>query len=212
MPTPLKMVGLFAGIGGIELGFASALGAGVETSLLCEWWDPAKAVLGARFPGVDLHPDVRELKSLPAGVDVLAAGFPCTDLSQAGRTAGITGEQSGLVSHVFEMLRLSQVAGRRLPWLMIENVPNMLALDGGKAMAYLVSELEALGYRWAYRVVDSRFTGVPQRRRRVILLASQSEDPRPVLFGEDAGPRDESALADSAFGFYWTEGLSLIHI
>ena len=52
------------------------------------------------------------------------------------------------------MLRLSQVAGRRLPWLMIENVPNMLALDGGKAMAYLVSELEALGYRWAYRVVD----------------------------------------------------------
>ena len=206
MPTPLKMVGLFAGIGGIELGFTSALGAGVETSLLCEWWDPAKAVLAARFPGVDLHPDVRELKSLPTGVDVLAAGFPCTDLSQAGRTAGITGKQSGLVSHVFEMLRLSQLAGRRLPWLMIENVPNMLALDGGKAMAYLVAELEALGYRWAYRVVDSRFTGVPQRRRRVILLASQSEDPRPVLFGEDAGPRDESALADSAFGFYWTEG------
>ena len=92
MPTPLKMVGLFAGIGGIELGFTSALGAGVETSLLCEWWDPAKAVLAARFPGVDLHPDVRELKSLPTGVDVLAAGFPCTDLSQAGRTAGITGK------------------------------------------------------------------------------------------------------------------------
>lgn len=202
----MRIAGLFAGIGGIELGFHRALGAAAKTDLLCEWWDPAKAVLEHRFPDVELHPDVRELNELPAGIDVLAAGFPCTDLSQAGRTAGITGAQSGLVGHVFDALRLADRAGGSLPWLMVENVPNMLALDKGRAMAYLVAEIESLGYRWAYRVVDSRFSGLPQRRRRVILLASQSEDPRAVLFSEDAGERPEPDYDDDAFGFYWTEG------
>ena len=202
----IRVAGLFAGIGGIELGFQQALGDGVETMLLCEYWDAAQEVLEQRFPGTKIVPDVRDLPKLPRGLDLLAAGFPCTDLSQAGRTAGIGGDASGLVSHVFEALRLVKVAKRRLPWLMIENVPNMLALDKGKAMAYLIEELESLGYRWAYRTVDSRFTGVPQRRRRVILLASVHHDPRSVLFADDAGDRSPEELADNAYGFYWTEG------
>ena len=82
----------------------------------------------------------------------------------------------------------------------------MLALNRGQAMEYLVREIEALGYRWAYRVVDSRFTGVPQRRRRVLLVASVDLDPRQVLFADEAGPRPAEDLADDAFGFYWTEG------
>lgn len=202
----MRIAGLFAGIGGIELGFQRALGAAAKTDVLCESWGPAQAVLRHRFPDVELHPDVRRLHELPAGIDVLAAGFPCTDLSQAGRTAGITGTQSSLVGHVFEVLRLAQHAGGNLPWLLVENVPNMLALDRGKAMAYLVSEMESLGYRWAYRVVDTRFTGLPQRRRRVILVASPSEDPRPVLFADEAGERPADHYRDHAFGFYWTEG------
>jgi len=202
----IRVAGLFAGIGGIERGFHEALGDGVKTVLLCESWDAAQAVLERQFPDTKIHPDVRDLNRLPRGVDVLTAGFPCTDLSQAGRTAGIGGSASGLVAHVFEALRLALDARRRLPWLMIENVPNMLALDKGRAMAYLVHELEALGYRWAYRTVDSRFTGVPQRRRRVILLASTTHDPRTVLFADDAGPRSAEDLVDDAYGFYWTEG------
>lgn len=206
MPTPLKIAGLFAGIGGIELGFQRALPGAVQTELLCEWWQPARTVLAERFPDTEVHPDVRELVDLPAGLDVLAAGFPCTDLSQAGRTAGITGQASSLVSHVFDALRLASTRGERLPWLLIENVPNMLALDRGQAMRYLVSELETLGFRWAYRTVDSRATGVPQRRRRVLLVASRTEDPREVLFADDEGIRPEDDYGDSAFGFYWTEG------
>lgn len=202
----MRIAGLFAGIGGIEQGFHRALGDSVQTELLCEWWQPAQDVLRERFPDVELHPDVRELTDLPRSLELLSAGFPCTDLSQAGRMAGIAGDASGLVSHVFEALRLTATTERRLPWLMIENVPNMLSLDKGKAMAYLVREIEALGYRWAYRVVDSRFTGVPQRRRRVILLASATEDPRRVLFADDAGQRPETDLKADAFGFYWTEG------
>ena len=205
--STFKVAALFAGIGGIELGMQRALGHQVETEMFCEWWEPAQNVLRARFPGVEVHPDVRELKALPSSVNFVTAGFPCTDLSQAGRMAGIGGVNSGLVSHLFEALRAAQ-ASRRLPTLMIENVPNMLALDRGKAMKYLVQELESLGYLWAYRVVDSRFTGVPQRRRRVILIASIDLDPRDILFADDAGDRSVDDLAADAFGFYWTEGRS----
>lgn len=198
-PKSYRIVGLFAGIGGLELGLH---GAGHTATLLCEVWEPAKAVLSGRFPGIEIADDVRTLHMLPDDVEVLAAGFPCTDLSQAGRTAGIRGEQSGLVEHVFRLL--DQHHPR---WLVLENVRNMLPLDRGHAMHYLVSELEHRGYRWAYRVVDSRFTGIPQRRQRVLLVASRTEDPRRVLLSDDAGEPGADHYAANAFGFYWTEGL-----
>lgn len=206
MSASFRVAGLFAGIGGIELGFRNALGSALETTLLCESWEPAKKVLAAKFPGVDLHDDVATLHGIPQNLDLVAAGFPCADLSQAGGAAGIRGEQSGLVAHLFEMLARAEQQNHKLPWLLIENVPNMLALDRGEAMAYLVKELEALGYSWAYRVVDSRFTGVPQRRRRVIMLASRTEDPAPVLFPDVGVELDINSLRSDAFGFYWTEG------
>lgn len=192
------VAGLFAGIGGIERGLEAA---GGHAELLCESWEPAAAVLSNRFPGVPLVGDVTTLRSLPK-VDVVAAGFPCTDLSQAGRTMGIRGEASGLVAEVFRLLR-----GNKVPVVLLENVRNMLVLDGGEAMRYLVAEFEALGYRWAYRLVDSRFTGVPQRRQRVIFVASREIDPRAVLFADDAGAPDQVRYRDDCFGFYWTEGL-----
>jgi DNA (cytosine-5)-methyltransferase 1 len=76
-------------------------------------------------------------------------------------------------------------------------------------MAYLVDELEALGMAWAYRVIDARAFGLPQRRKRVILLASRSEDPRTVLFADDCPLEEPSWNGGSrpACGFYWTEGL-----
>jgi len=206
VPRPLRVVGLFAGIAGLECGFRAALGEGAHPTLLCESWQPARRVLSTHFPDVPLHPDVRDLPGLPSGTDVVTAGFPCTDLSQAGRTAGIGGHQSGLVEHVFAALDRTRPRGSRLPWLVIENVPNMLALDRGRAMHYLVGQLERLGYRWAYRVVDARCTGLPQRRRRVLLVASPAEDPRTVLFADEAGERGGDELADDAFGFSWTEG------
>ncbi|OJV93532.1 MAG: hypothetical protein BGO47_06260 [Microbacterium sp. 67-17] len=200
-----KVAGLFAGIGGVELGLERALGNQIETLTFCEWWEPAQAVLRARFEGVPIDTDVRNMKRLPDGTNLVTAGFPCTDLSQAGRTAGIAGENSGLVVNVFRLLEDTRDRTGRLPTLLIENVPNMLALDRGKAMSYLISEIEQLGYAWAYRVVDSRFTGVPQRRRRVILIASVGFDPKTVLFADDAGDRSDD-FHDDMFGFYWTEG------
>jgi site-specific DNA-cytosine methylase len=144
----LSSVGLFAGIGGIELGLQAA---GHEPRLLCEADRAASAVLSARFPGMPLHGDVRTLGSLPKGTDLVAAGFPCQDLSQAGATAGIGGSRSRLILEVFELLRKAKRARRSVPWLLLENVSFMLRLRRGRAMAVIIAALEDLGYRWACR-------------------------------------------------------------
>ena len=170
--------------------------------MICEIDPGARQVLKRRFE-LDIEPDVRKLKSFPK-VDLVAAGFPCQDLSQAGRTAGIIGKESRLIGEVFKRLG-SRTNGPR--WLLLENVPFMLQLQRGKAMRYLVDELETLGFTWAYRVVNTRAFGIPQRRQRVLLLASRTEDPRPALFGCDAGEESRAFSPDRLCGFYWTEGL-----
>jgi DNA (cytosine-5)-methyltransferase 1 len=197
----LHVAGLFAGVGGLELGFSRA---GHKTDLLCEIEPGAAAVLRHRFPDTPIHDDVSTLKSLPKKTDMIVAGFPCQDLSQAGKTVGIEGSRSGLVGEVFRLVRK-----RRVPWLLLENVPFMLQLSRGRAMEVIVAALEDLGYRWAYRVVNTRAFGLPQRRERVLCVATLDGDPRDVLFADDAGVPEEAPnpLGRLACGFYWTEGV-----
>lgn len=196
----MRVAGLFAGIGGFELGLEQA---GHTSALLCESWAPAQAVLKARFPDAPLHSDIRELSRLPGDIDVIAAGFPCQDLSQAGGAAGIDGARSGLVAEVFRLLDVTPA-----PWVMLENVSFMLHLDRGKALARIVHALEDRGYRWAYRVVNT-LAYLPQRRERVFLVATTTEtDPATVLLADEADePRQITSLDTHAHGFYWTEGI-----
>lgn len=196
----MKVAGLFAGIGGLEAGFAAA---GHRSLMLCEIWEPARAVLAARFPGVPIEADIAQLHALPGDVDLVVGGFPCQDLSQAGRTAGITGKRSGLVGHVFRLLDQN-----RVPWVVLENVSFMLHLDQGRALRTLVEEFEARGYRWAYRVVNS-LAFLPQRRERVLFVATTTDvDPADVLFADDVPvPILQTSLSTHAHGFYWTEGV-----
>jgi len=175
--------------------------AGHDSELLSENWAPAAAVLAARFSGVPNVGDVASLRSLPA-IDLLTAGFPCQDLSQAGRTGGIGGAKSGLVGHVFRLIDET-----RPEWVLLENVSFMLRLDRGRAIETLVSAFEERGYRWAYRVVNS-LSFLPQRRERVFLLASLTEDPADVLMVDEAQPPILATTLDThAHGFYWTEGI-----
>lgn len=161
------------------------------------------AVLEARFPDVPRHRDVADLVNLPSDTELLVGGFPCQDLSQAGRTAGISGERSGLVGHVFRLLDKS-----RTPWVVLENVSFMLHLDKGRAMQTLVEAFEERGYRWAYRVINS-LAFVPQRRERVVFVATTTEtDPATVLLSDEFVHTPSSAqLGSTAHGFYWTEGI-----
>jgi DNA (cytosine-5)-methyltransferase 1 len=195
----MKVAGLFAGIGGFEIGFAET---GHDVVLLSEIATSARAVLTTQFAEVDCHPDVTELRSLPSEVELLTAGFPCQDLSQAGMTAGIDGKRSSLVHHVFRLLDQAPV-----PWVVLENVSFMLRLDRGKALQVIAEAFEERGYRWAYRVVNS-LAFVPQRRERIFLIATRTDlDPAGVLLvDEKASLKNQTALDKHAHGFYWTEG------
>lgn len=199
----MNVAGLFAGIGGLEEGLHRA---GHEASLLCEIDKSAAAVLSEHFPGIRLIHDIRDreriLEALGDNTDLVTAGFPCQDLSQVGRTDGIGGERSGLVEHLFQILRV-----RRVPFVLLENVPFMLKLHRGQAMRYLVGQLADMGYSWAYRVLDTHAFGLPQRRRRVFVLASTEMDPAGLLLSHDEGiPSERKDPNETAYGFYWTEG------
>jgi len=199
-------VSLFSGIGGIEHGLAKH---GFHTRLFCEIDPLARAVLKKNFKKTRFKSDISDLTELPR-CDIVTAGFPCQDLSQAGAKQGIGGAKSGLVRKLFELVR--QVPENRRPeWVLIENVPYMLRLNRGQAMSSLTRSLAGLGYRWAYRVVDARCFGLPQRRPRVVLLAARTSDPVNVLFDDnfekpdlDGKPFDIDKK--SSYGFYWTEG------
>lgn len=198
----LRVAGLFAGIGGIESGLHSA---GHESVLLCELDPWANAVLERHFPECPKHDDIATLERLPE-VDLVAAGFPCQDLSLAGTRAGLQGTRSGLVSEVFRLIKPN-----RPEFLLFENVLNLLRLGRGTSIRWLLDNLEGHGYRWAYRVVDTRGFGLPQRRLRVIVLASRGEtDPGSVLFPRNLDPEFDDSIGPlehgHTYGFYWTEG------
>jgi DNA (cytosine-5)-methyltransferase 1 len=194
----MKTLGLFAGIGGFELGMAKA---GHELSCLCEIDPAAQAVLKKHFDGVPVEDDIRLLSRFPRGIDLVVGGFPCQDLSQVGRARGVRGEKSGIVSQVFRLLEKTPVQ-----YVLLENVPFMLHLDGGAAVRYITAQLEILGYSWAYRTVDTRSFGLPQRRERVFLLASLDENPWRRLFSESVSGVSSAANDPPPCGFYWTEG------
>lgn len=195
----MKIYGAFAGIGGFEVGLAKA---GHSAIGFCEVLPAAKAVLHSKFADVRIDPDIVELTRLPLGTDVLCAGFPCQDLSQAGQTKGLAGDRSGLIHQIFRLLKTHDV-----PWVILENVPFMLQLQGGAAIRDVVAHLESLDYRWAYRVVDTYSFGLPQRRERVFLVASRDGDPADVVLADDNPlARPKTAIGVIAHGFYWTEG------
>lgn len=194
----MNIVGLFAGVGGLDLGLSDA---GHHAISFSEVNASASAVLKARFPDIPNFGDIATIRDLPHDTDIVTAGFPCQDLSQAGRTIGIGGAKSGLVEHVF---RLIDRSGTKI--VLLENVSFMLRLDQGSAMHRLARLFEERGFRWAYRVVNS-LAFVPQRRERVFMLAAKEFDPADVLLVDEASPQIlETDLARFAHGFYWTEG------
>lgn len=197
----MRVAGLFAGIGGFELGMSQA---GCRNILLCEIDEDARTILRHRFGSVKIVDDVEKIEELPLETDVVCAGFPCQNLSMAGDKKGINGTKSKIVDELVRLLR-----NRPVPWVVIENVYFMLYLDGGEGMRHLLDQLEKLKYRWAYRVVDSRSFGLAQRRRRLYIVASLKDDPRDVLLADDAGKIDwPKPSLTKPIGFYWTEGNS----
>ena len=167
--TPLTVVSLFAGVGGFDLAFDNA-GANVVAAVEID--EPARAVLARRFPDTALFPDVmkvsgddlRRVGFVPER-GVITGGFPCQDVSVAGRREGLAGARTGLF---WEIVRL--LADLRPAWVVLENVPGLLSSDDGRDMGAVLGALADLGYGYAYRVLDAKHFGVPQQRRRVFIV------------------------------------------
>lgn len=197
---PKKMVSLFSGIGGFELAFQSI---DVPTTLMCEIDEVAQYILKRNIPNVRLVNDICKLKRLPIGTDLLCAGFPCQDLSTIGVKKGLSGTRSSLIKEVFRLLN-----DRSVEWVLIENVTNMLHLHKGETIRIIIEGLEMLGYKWAYRVIDS-LAFVPQHRCRVYIVASLHHDPKDVILSGNSKKKLGAVNPDSfidPYGFYWTEG------
>jgi len=160
----MKVLSLFSGIGGFDLGFERA---GMEIIGMCEIDKHAQKILQRHFPNATLHTDVKEVHYERGTVDVVCGGFPCQDISVAGKRRGLDGERSGLW---FEFARI--IDETQPKWVVIENVPGLFSSDNGRDLATIIQWLANRGYGVGWRVLDSQGFGLAQRRKRVFIIAS----------------------------------------
>ncbi|GAB2565107.1 DNA cytosine methyltransferase [Kribbella endophytica] len=194
-PAGLHLVSLCAGIGGIDLAFHRA---GIPTRAAVEIDPHARGVLADRFPGTVLFEDLTkvtadDLRAVGVVPDrtVLAAGWPCQGNSMAGRRGGLGDPRSGLWMHVARLL-----AELRPRWFVGENVPGLLSVNNGDDFGIIAGDLAGLGMEFAWRVLDARHFGVPQRRRRLIVVGHLGDlraAPAQVLLEPESLRRDSPA-------------------
>ena len=183
----LTAVSLFAGVGGFDLALERN---GVKVVASVEIDQKASSILAKQFPNSKLFNDVKEVTGeqlIAAGFDprngIITGGFPCQDLSMAGRRTGLGGARSGLFWEICRLLEQT-----KSQYFILENVPGLLSSNQGKDMATVLEALVERGYRIAFRVLDAQHFGVPQRRRRVFIVGS---------FGNSGGsPEQILAIAD----------------
>jgi DNA (cytosine-5)-methyltransferase 1 len=177
--SKLKVLDLFSGIGGFSLGLERT--GGFETVAFCEIEPFPRRVLAKHWPGVPCYEDVRTLTAARlaadgiAAVDVITGGFPCQDLSTAGKRAGIVeGSRSGLWSEITRLI------GELSPqYVIVENVANLLAGPGEKRGAWfgrVLGDLAECGYNAEWENVPASALGAPHRRERVWFVAYPAQD------------------------------------
>lgn len=197
----LTHVDLFSGTGGFALG---ARLNGIHTSDFVEIEPHLQAILGKNFPDGVIHNDIRNfsLKGLPEGEYVVSGGFPCTNISRANWKdgSGIYGEHSSLW---FEMFRV--VKEGRPKYVVIENVSELLS----RGLGTILRDLSEIGYDSAWTLVDSKYCGVPQRRRRVYIVGFRDGihgESDPLKFEERSGEKLSRQIRAVDEGFEWNIG------
>ena len=165
-----KFISLFAGVGGFDLGMEQA---GHECVAQVEWDKNAAGVLKHRWPNVPLFCDVSKVTAddLP-DADFITYGFPCQDLSVAGKRKGLDGKRSGLFFESTRLIRELIARGSGLRFAVAENVRGALSADDGLALARCIRELLDSGAcETGWRLLDSQYFGVAQRRKRVFIVS-----------------------------------------
>lgn len=196
----MRFISLFSGIGGFDLGFERA---SMECVAQVEFNKNAANVLKRHWPKVPLFEDVRNVgkHNLPAA-DLICGGFPCQDVSVAGKRKGLVGERSGLW---FEFLRI--ITECTPGWVVIENVPGLLTSNRGRDFATVIHGLVKCGYRVGWRVLDAQYDGLAQRRKRVFVVASLTTalaNPAQVLFERESSAWDTPPSRETRQGIATT--------
>ena len=175
----LTGVSLFAGVGGFDLAMTRN---GVKVVATVEIDKKCNEVLAKHFPEAKQFTDVHLIigvELINAGFNpkngIITGGFPCQDLSVAGKRAGLAGERSGLFWEIRRLVEETQTE-----WFVLENVPGLLSSDGGKDFGIVLGEMANLGYSIGWRVLDAQYFGVPQRRRRVFIVGSRTGGPERI--------------------------------
>lgn len=185
---PIKIASFFAGIGGFDLGFEKA---GAKVVWQCEVNPYCLDVLKAHWPNVPRSKDIKTTKvsDIPFA-DVWVGGFPCQDISVARMSSarkGLHGKQSGLF---YDFARL--IGEGRPKVILLENVAGILSSNEGRDFATVIRTLADFGYGVAWRMLDSRYFGVPQSRTRVFICGfdGDPEAAARVLFEPECGDRN----------------------
>ncbi len=197
----MRVVSLFSGVGGFDLGLERA---GMTTVAQVEWDAKCQQVLARHWPDVPRWGDVSDVRGgdLP-DCDLVAFGSPCQDLSVAGKRAGmVEGEtRSGLFYEAIRIIKELQDERRGPAWVVWENVVGALSSNGGRDFGAVLDSLADIGavdIQW--RVLDAQWFGVPQRRRRVFVVARL--DPgaagRPEVLPVGASVRRDSPSSSEA--------------
>lgn len=174
MNTPLTLLDLFSGIGGFSYA-AERLVKGFQTIAFCEADRACQRVLAKHWPSTPIFPDVRTLTAqdilplCPTGLDVITAGFPCQDLSIAGKQAGYDGERSVLF---YEIIRLARELRPR--FLLLENVRNLLSHQDGTTFQETLFQIAKAGYDAEWAVIPASDLGACHRRERIWIVAHAS--------------------------------------
>ena len=172
----MKVLSLFSGVGGFDLGLERA---GMETVFQCEWDKHATSILERHWPDTPRWTDVSTLtgayvlQHAPI-IDVVAWGSPCQDLSVAGKRAGLGGERSGLFHEGIRIIKeIREITNGQYPRFSIwENVAGALSSSNGADFGEVLYEMDEAGACFSeWRLLDAQYFGVPQRRRRVFVIS-----------------------------------------
>lgn len=188
----LRSIDLFAGIGGIRMGFDQAFGHDINTVFVSEWDSNAQKTYNANFPSVrPINGDITKIdeKDVPE-FDICLAGFPCQAFSLAGQRKGFSDDYKGM-SRGTLFFDVARICSHHKPKVIFcENVKGLTIHDKGKTFKIIVGTLEEMGYKVFHKVLNSKDFGVPQNRERIYIVAFRNDiAPQTFNFPRPSGVR-----------------------
>lgn len=192
MTEPLRILDLFSGIGGFSFA-AERLVGGFQTTQFVERDQACQKVLAKHWPNVPIHSDIKDFHGSSGQFDVITGGFPCQDISTAGKQLGLEGERSSLF---YEVIRL--LGEIRPRFLLLENVGNLLSHKNGETFQEVLFQIAKAGYDAEWSIIPASDLGACHRRARIWIVAYASSEFSNVCKSSDTteSPRSSSKFGD----------------